>query len=241
MAQAFLQPVDIAPGENVPWIGGSPHQQAHGGERSSRRNQGAIAFQYWPESLSDTKGGGWNSKSVSGGSHPLYRWGSGGERALSFTAVFTTDTAPDTRLSEGVNLANTHAYSNQVDMPLNGMEIGTYDLDPRVMVSWLRWFMYPTYGADGAQPAYDPAKALLVMPNSGIGHSGVDYVLTVMTQCDVTYAQWFESGVPRIVEVALSFAEVVQEAARVRFHDRRDMFLSGHAFVFREVDGLSRH
>jgi hypothetical protein len=155
------------------------------------------------------------------------------------TAVFTTDTAPDMRLTRGVNLANTHIYSNQTARPVNGLEIGKYDIDLRVVVSWLRWFMYPSYGSSsGNQPVYEPAKALLVLPNSGIGHSGVDYVVTVMDQCDVTYQEFFESGVPRIIEVSLAFKEVVQSGRAVRFHSRSEMGLARQVSAFLSVDGV---
>jgi hypothetical protein len=44
-----------------------------------------------------------------------------------------------------------------------------------------------------------------------------------MTTCDITYEAWFPNGFPRIIEVQLEFAEVVQYGGRVVFHDRSKM------------------
>lgn len=217
LMKAFLQPVDLAPDERLPWA-------------QSDTDQGPIAFQYWPDSISDSKSSEWSSRQIPGGSHPLYQWASGGERTLSFTAIFTTDTEPDESALAGQGGARTDAYAAMNDpysigrsQPLSGLEIGTRDLDLRTAVSWLRWFMYPYYTPDNGGRAYEPAKALLVMPNSGIGYDGSDYVLCVMTQCDVTYEASFPSGFPRVIEVSLGFSEVVQQAGRVQFHSRDRM------------------
>jgi hypothetical protein len=42
----------------------------------------------------------------------------------------------------------------------------------------------------------------------------------------VTYEAFFPNGFPRIVEVQLEFAEVVQQANRVQFHDRKNMIVA---------------
>jgi len=225
LARAYLQPVDMAPGEVPPW--------------SSHREGSAIAFQYWPETIQDTRPVEWSPRSIPGGSHPIYQWTHGGERRISFTAVFMTDTAPDEHLLEvadnaidavtfgaGSLLASSSyssPYEAQADVPLSGLELGKRDLDLRSVISWLRWFTYPTYGTGNDLRAFEPAKCLLVLPHTKLGHSGSDYIITVMTQCDVTYEAWFPTGFPRIIEVSLEFAEVVQTQRRVRFHDRKDM------------------
>jgi hypothetical protein len=222
MAQAYLQPVDLAPNETPPW--------------SLTEEGSAIAFQYWPESIQDSKGSEWNPRNIPGGSHPIYQWTHGGERRISFTAVFMTDTAPEERLLEftdGLFEASftkqnfSSPYSVQADVPLNGLELGKRDVDLRSVVSRLRWFTYPTYGSEPNDlRVYEPAKCLLVLPHTRLGYNGEDHVTCVMTQCDVTYEAWFPSGFPRIIEVALEFAEVVQSSQQVRFHDRKSMVVS---------------
>lgn len=230
LARAYMQPLDLAPGETPPWNSG-------GNEAGN-----AIAFQYWPETIQDSRASEWSPKKVAGGSHPIYQWSSGGERRLSFTAMFTTDTAPEESLLAEVSVGNTGArgaitqalggsqdpYEVQGNNPLSGIEKGTRDIDLRAVVSWLRWYTYPYYADDNDWKAYEPPKSLLVMPNMGLGYAGQDHVTTVMTQCDVTYEACFESGFPRLVEIALEFAEVVQGGSRVQFHNRRQMGQSGY-------------
>lgn len=214
LESCFLQPLDMAPnGEKAPW------QDNAGGPS-------AVRFQYWPESLQDVRASEWNPRNIPGGSHPIYQWTHGGERNISFTAIFTTDTDPGHH-----NLLNEDAYRDARTEPLNGLDIGDRDVDLRAVVSWLRWYTYPAYEDDGSK-VYEPAKCLLVMPNTKLGHSGLDHVTCVMTQCDVTYQAWFVNGFPRVIEVSLSFAEVVQSGRRVAFHDRRHMRQAGFARTY---------
>lgn len=195
LARAYLQPVDLAPGERIPWV------SATGNER------GAIAFQYWPESVQDTRATGWQSKPVPGGSHPVREWPNGGERQISFVVPFSTDSAPP--------------FDSAIDE--TGVDLANHDLDIRVAISWLRWFTYPHYGEDGAQAAHAPPKALLVMPNMKLSHTGADWVLVTVDQCDVTYMECFEDGTPKLAEVSLTFFESVVSGEQARFHDRSNM------------------
>lgn len=233
LARAYLDPVDMAPGETAPWNTGG----------SSSGN--AISFQYWPESIQDSRGSEWSPRNIPGGSHPLYQWTHGGERRISFTAMFSTDTAPDdialAQSAEAQALAAAAAlaasalgieddpYMIQDLNPLGGLEKGTRDLDLRAAVSWLRWYTYPLYDEESEWRAYEPPKCLLVLPKMGLGHGGEDHITCVMTQCDVTYEACFETGFPRLLEVALEFAEVVQSGESVRFHSRSDFARGGWA------------
>lgn len=217
LRQAYLTAVDLADDEVLPWSNGS--------------ESNAIAFQYWPEGIQDTRASNWTPRNIPGGSHPIYQWTSGGERQVSFTAVFTTDTDPgDVALEDSTT--NTplglpgDPYRPFKDNLLSGVQMGTRDLDLRSAVSWLRYFTYPLYGQGEDLRVFEPPKVQLHMPNSRIGYDGADYMLCVMLQCDVTYEAFFPNGFPRIVEVALQFAEVVQQRSGVRFHDRRRMTAS---------------
>jgi len=209
LQKCFLQPVDLPAPEKPPW---APEGWST-----------AIAFQYWPESVSDTRQSEWNPRNIPGGSHPIYQWTHGGERTISLTAVFTTDTDPGDENLE----AEDDAYAEAQSAPLNGLEIGSRDIDLRAVVSWLRWYTYPAYEDEGLK-VFEPAKCLLVMPNSKLSYDGQDHITCVMTQCDVTYQAWFVNGFPRVIEVSLTFAEVVQSGRRVRFHDRRHMAQAEH-------------
>jgi hypothetical protein len=242
IAQAYLQPIDLAPGESIPWVAGGV---GLGVDSVPFDGLGAIAFQYWPESVQDTRSSEWSPKNIPGGSHPIYQWTHGGERRISFTAVFMTDTEPDESVFEMIDSGE---WGVQTESPytsgdfglLSGIELGKRDIDLRAVVSWLRWFTYPHYGVGNDIRAYEPAKCLLVLPRTKLGYNGTDYVLSVMTQCDVTYEAWFVNGFPRIMEVALEFAEVVQEGAGVRFHDRADMQFSSLVGSFLGTKGTAR-
>lgn len=219
LAQVLIGAVDLAPDETVPW----QNDQADPQGISSLRGAGEasntyLTLQYWPESLTDSRGAEWNPRNIPGGSHPIYQWTHGGERRLSFTTVFTTDTAP-----EDAALGRDDPYADAASSPLSGIKKGTRDMDPRAAIQWLRYFTYPLYGRGQDLRVFEPPKVILCMPNTGLSYDGTDYIVAVMTTCDVTYEAWFPNGFPRIVEVQLEFAEVVQYGGRVRFHERRDM------------------
>jgi hypothetical protein len=186
-----------------------------------------IMFQYWPESLNDSRPSEWNPRSIPGGSHPIYQWTHGGERRLSFTAVFTRDHQPPGPARGGAlgvldNITDFGENAAEI-IGLGGPGVGDMRNVPiESAVSWLRYFTYPYY-KKGDLRVFEPPKGLLILPGSKLGHQGTDDVLTVMTGCDVTYEAWFPTGEPRIVEVALEFAEVVQGRGRVEFHNRANM------------------
>lgn len=219
LQKVWIAAVDLAPHENnPPWADPS--------------GPNSIAFQYWPESLTDSRTVEWNPRVIPGGSHPIYQWTHSGERRISFIAVFTTDTEP----SES-SLRNRNPYEESFDNLLSGVQRGTRDIDIRAAVSWLRWFTYPTYGQGEDTRVFEPAKVLLCMPNTGIAHTGEDHITAVMTDCTVTYEACFTSGFPRICEVSIELAEVVQRGSSVRFHDRTEM---NPAKIMGHFTGLDR-
>ena len=201
IARAYLQPIDLAPGEVPPW--GTDERPPPG--RTSAR--WAVAFQYWPASVQDTHPSGWKGRPIPGGSHPVREWDNGGDRQISFVAVFGTDSSPPF----------------ETDLERSGVDLGGHDMDIRVGISWLRWFTAPHYGSDRqSQEAHPPPKALLVLPGMKLGHTGTDYVRVTVDQCDVTYMESFSNGVPKIAEVSLAFSESVVSSEVARFHDRAD-------------------
>jgi hypothetical protein len=217
LAQAIIGAVDLADGESasIPFKNDA-NDPTMGLAGNTDPVDTFIALQYWPESLQDSRGSEWNPRNIPGGSHPIYQWTHGGERRISFTAMFTTDTAPSDE-----EAGSQDPYEN--GSILTGINKGVRDLDLRMAISWLRYFTYPKYGTGADLRAYEPPKCVLVFPNTKLGYDGSDYIVCVMTQCDVTYEAWFPNGMPRLCEVSLEFAEVVQFGGRVRFHDRSRM------------------
>jgi hypothetical protein len=178
------------------------------------------AFQYFPESLSDTKNVDYTPRKIPGASLPVYQWVSSGERHISFTAVFTTD----------VNLLGEDgsASPEAVAAKIESTQDKSRNVDIRSAIVWLRRFMMPRYGAAGqigVPITYGPRKIMLHIPNSGIGLAGggtasgvgPDSIICIMQQCDVTWETFFTNNLPRTAKVQLSFSQIPQFKGAVAF------------------------
>lgn len=193
-----------------------------------------LAFQYFPDSITDSKGINYQQKEIPGASLPLYQWVSGGERLISFTAQFTTD-VDLISVGGATGTAALLGTGQGIEDRLKSAGASRRNVDIRAALAWLRRYMYPTYnnGASnavaggGTTITQAPKKLRLVLPSSGIGHAGAsanisDSVRVIMTQCDITYDAFFPSGLPRIATVALAFAEIAQFGGFVEFPQRGD-------------------
>lgn len=192
-----------------------------------------FKFQFWPESLHDTKSVEYAKKTVLGSSHPLYQFIHGGERSLTFTAVFTRDRAPS--LSEGILNS-----SGVVGAIANTPFVDDYNADINATVWALRRFMYPSYGT-GDLKAFPPEFIQLQMDNTAIGGYGfhpVDIMDCIMSRCDVTYHAWFPSGAPRYITVDLEFWETIQgdqsNPADIRYVDRMSFSNAWEMYLSRQ-------
>lgn len=180
-----------------------------------------MAFQHWPDQIQDSEGTNYSSKVIPGGNRPLYQWVSGGERQISFTAVFTRD--------------QMEAFA--------ASEAGRHNVDIISAVNWLRSMKAPTY-EDGALYPTPPPIMYLVVPNHGLGQrsEGQDYLLVIMTQCDVTWKRSFPDGTPRVVEVSLTFNEVVQNPyTGIKWYGAERYFTDGDpaSFGMRALSSMS--
>lgn len=171
----------------------------------------ACAFQYFPESFSDSKAVSWQAKEIPGASLPLYQWTSSGERSVSFTAQFTTDIDP---FAQG-DVPDVSEFNSRLQS--NG--VLRRNIDVRSAVIWLRRYMFPTYSAGVTVP---PPRLILYLPLSGLGLAGgetnlstADQMLCVMTQCEITWEKFFPSGNARSASVSLAFAQVPQSGGSV--------------------------
>jgi len=184
-----------------------------------------LAFQYFPETLTDSKQVNYQRKEIPGGSLPLYQWTNSGERTISFTAIFSSD----------VDLTLNPSLRENLD----GTGKGRRNIDIRAAILWLRRFMLPRYSSvdqsfDDADAAsnmsigtpltYAPRKCMLYIPNSGIGLYGgntgwhtSDSMFALMTQCEVVLDAFFPSGLPKLATVQLQFAQVAQLGGRIKF------------------------
>jgi len=175
-------------------------------------------FQFFPESVSDSKGSNWVPLTIPGASHPLYQWTSGGERTISFTGVFATDTnSPDLR--EKQLLRNSMVSATRF---LYGSE-GKYSRNIAAAIGALRWYLYPDYDNDGKLSA--PARAYLTLENSGIAGNWGDTLLVVMEACDAEIRAFFPDGTPRLASMAMRFKEVIQyPEGGIDYHARSELY-----------------
>lgn len=183
----------------------------------------SFVFQYWPESLSDSKSVEYAEKMVPGASHPLYQFVRGGARSLGFSAIFTKDVNTDNPLDPA---------------PQND----TYTRDINAAVWALRRFIYPSYG-EGDLKAFPPEFLTLKLPGTALGgfnSSGpVDSLTCIMSRCDVEYRAWFPDGTPRFATVDLEFWETVQgdprEPADIRYVDRFNFSAAWTRYLNRQI------
>lgn len=175
------------------------------------------AFQYFPNEISDSKSVNYASKNIPGGSHPLYQFVNGGDRTISFTAIFTSDedpASPDllSALQGGLDIG-IGSLTNLITGGPSQSGATKHNAPVESAVIWLRSFMYPSYAQKTASP---PPVVRLYLPNSGIhgatpeGILVVDSVDCIMTQCDVVYDSFYRNGKQRITTVTLSFNETIQ-------------------------------
>jgi len=186
------------------------------------------AFQWFPESFSDSIEIGWEPKQVPGASHAIMQWSANGGRTFSFETLLYRNMAPldlqrkQAELS-GPTIAVGTPGSNTTLTPIEAFlpnpsdpSNAPYNINIESMVSWLRAFCYPRYvtgqgfGGTKITRPVSPPIAILNLPGMALNEDGSDILYCVMTGCDVTYEKLFPNGQPRVVKVSLTLKQVVQ-------------------------------
>jgi len=164
-----------------------------------------FVFQYFPETINDTKSPNYDMRNAPGGSHPIIQFKDGGTRTISFSAIFTQDKKPEDDSGLLGTLGN--LLQGNLSVSLTGDGKDTVLIEDAI--AKLRAYTYPQYKGGVAMA---PPTVLLFLPYSGIvGHPNFkDSITAVMTECGVNYLAFHRSGQPRIVEVSLSFVETIQ-------------------------------
>lgn len=168
------------------------------------------AFQYWPESISDSQSSNYATMDIPGASLPLYQFVSLGERSISFTVYFSRD--EDGEISGGFGFG--------VGSPEEVQE-GKHNVDINGAVAWLRSLQYPAYPKN----TYEPPHILkLYTPGVVLSAKGVKEGMTcILTQMSVNWMSFFPSGVPRIATVDLTFNEIPQDPkVGIKFTGRKN-------------------
>ena len=191
---------------------------------------GVVAFQYFPERISDSRAPNYAQKEIPGGSHPLYQFVSGGERVLSFDAVFANDRSGDGGMGGliggvlgflgGAKASNDGGINNN-----NRKDV----VDIAAAIDTLRSFTYPTYEASVSKP---PPLIEFYLPGSGItaADGNKDSIIGILGRCDVAYEAFHRNGVPRIAVVSLEIREVVQTEKNWKFTDGDLIAAGGFAY-----------
>jgi hypothetical protein len=189
---------------------------SHNGDEPINRD--ARAFQYFPESITDSKVNGYQAKEIPGLSHPLYQWTAGGPREISFTTVFSADLPP----------------SDPKGVP-RAPETSLRTIDVDAAIAWIQSYQYPEYGNESkldflasSSPTgrpKPPRKMILTLPNVAFnfGRDGSmpDEMNCIMLSAEVSRESFFPSGATRLAKIDLTFGEIIQVRGTVKPHDAR--------------------
>ena len=179
------------------------------------KGDGKRILQYWPESLSDSKGANWQSRDIPGAPLPIYQWVNGSERPLSFTATFSRDM--DGEIGEDI-------------------DEDKHNVDIDAAVAWLRMLESNDYRPVGdMQAAIAPPTLWLMFMGTKLGYNDnanvpkVDSytydsgIYCILNNVEVERVDWFPSGRPKFANVSLSFLETMQIGAGVYPYGRDGM------------------
>ena len=170
------------------------------------------AFQYWPETISDSIDIGWNFKDIPGASHALAQWSSNPGRTITFEVQLHRFMKPRASLSlvEKIKtLASVLLTEPNSEFPKDERP---FNVDIAEEIRFLRAFCYPSFfESEGITVSLPPPVAILAIPELPIEEqSGGSVMYAVMTGCDVTYTLLFPDGTPRRATVSLTFRQIVQ-------------------------------
>jgi len=179
---------------------------------AAAKQNSTFVFQYWPESVSDSHPANYASKEVPGGTLPLHQWTGGGERTISFDAVFTTEIADE----EAVRQANHQ-----------GIPSARYSVNVKAAIARLESYKLPKYPRNGQNGrVIPPGRLVLVLPKSNLGRNS-NQVLVILKEVSWNYESWFPDGTLRVAQASLTFSESAQRSLRggergsnIRFVDR---------------------
>jgi hypothetical protein len=166
----------------------------------------SVPLQYFPETVDDSKRANYATMDPLGLSHPLYQWINGGERVVSFTAMFTHEDA--TLYSTGI----------QPTLKKDAGATTPYSVDVEGALSFLYSLTYPSYD-EGTKLPYPPPVLYLNLPGivgsgiikslgvTGLSSSGITCILADIR---INYQDWFPDGRIRIATADLTFYEIIQ-------------------------------
>ena len=168
-----------------------------------------IVLPFFPESASDSKSVNWNNIELPGGSHPIYQFVSGGERTVSFTIKLIRETKPLAALKDDKR--------------------SPYNIDINKAVRFLRSCLYPQFSnadSSGSTVVTAPPLCKIRVGGNDFGHDKGGMMTCIMTTCDVEVTKWWDDAqtTPRVAEVSVAFAEVINKFGTVKYVGSSDVY-----------------
>jgi len=196
-----------------------------------------FVFQYWPATVEDSYTPEYATKTIPGGSHPLYQWTGGSARDITFTANFTAE------IDNGANRGGEQGANSRggvgSDATLGLVPGSRYTVDIRAGLNRIRSYMLGSYGGAGGglnSTASPPKKLYLVLEGARLGGDR-DEILCLLRSAPITYEAFFPNGLPRIVQVSMTFSQVVQhsegEDSRIQFIGRETFEQDARFYKYR--------
>jgi len=195
-----------------------------------------FVFQFWPQTVTIDYTPNYAEKQIPGASHPLYQWISGGGRSITFQAQFVSEV--DVNFADLLRLTDAGAAAAVEAARFTPSE--KYIVDVGAALARLQSYMMPTYLQSGANKgrAVAPPRMKLYFPGMSLGggsaNKGIDEVLTILRSAPITIQSCHPDGSPKLAEVSLQFAEVIQSSrgtgSAIRYVDRKDFEKRGKRY-----------
>ena len=192
-------------------------------EDSKYINGKEVSFQYFPERITDSRSAVYAQKQIPGGSHPLYTFISGGERVISFDAIFCNDSSDKAPSGGILSAVASSLFGGGNDRIPNNDRKDVVDIS--AALNFLSAFTYPFY--DSNDLAFPPPIAVVYLPNSGLYSSDKfkNSFTGILSSRKIVYESFHRDGTPRIVAVTLEFREVIQLGNTWKFVNGKNLIM----------------
>jgi len=195
---------------------------------------GVRRFQFWPESLQVSYGGGdWASQIGLGAPVEHHSWTSGGGAAVSFTAVIARELAPEQAKPGVLEIASAAMTGGAIGAAYAALAMlgepmpsedwdgdggdPEYSWDVNLFITWLTNFRRPKFNA-GIIEAGLPL-GFLHIPNVLLDPTAdaTDRMFCVLDPFESTIQACYPDGTPRYAEVSLSFRQTMPRGHGAQF------------------------
>lgn len=174
---------------------------------------GPVFFQYFPESIVDSRENEVSMIRVPSLSNPIPTFIAPTERTISFKVVFSQE-----------------RWEGR-DIPLERWD--KYNFDVATAIQSIRAFTYPI-GMGEPNIGITPIPLRLILPGTKIGINE-DAITCILKGYDVEYVAFHPDGQPRLANMTLTFVEVLPSLAR---NITLSSFTMAHAIMKNRIGGV---